>query len=115
MKAVRRTAKPVPPPTKRSLSGPQRSPRTPPRPAAPRPTGLSPPFRGEQRRWFDHEVGLLERLAHTARLAGDYVAAQRLERELEAFSAEATALFRESEPYAGDQTSVYGDTRYEID
>ncbi len=48
-----------------------------------------------QRRWFDHEVGTLERLAQTERLAGDYIAAQRLERELDSFIREAAALLEQ--------------------
>ncbi len=49
-------------------------------------------LQGEQRRWFDREVRLLARLAHTERLLGDFVAAQRLERELDSFIAAAAAL-----------------------
>ena len=45
-----------------------------------------------QRRWFEREVNTLRRLAQTERLAGDYVAAQRFERELDSFIREASAL-----------------------
>ena len=51
-----------------------------------------------QRRWFDHEVGTLRRLAQTERLAGDFVTAQRLERELDSFIREATALLEQERP-----------------
>lgn len=51
-----------------------------------------------QRRWFDHEVRTLRRLAQTERLAGDYVAAQRLERELDSFIKEASALMEQEGP-----------------
>lgn len=69
-------------------------------PAAPFTASLTVPARpyqplqnellqGEQRRWFEREVGALQRLARTERLLGDYVAAQRLERELDSFILEA--------------------------
>ena len=51
-----------------------------------------------QRRWFDHEVRTLQRLAQTERLAGDFVAAQRLERELDSFIREAAALLGQEGP-----------------
>ena len=51
-----------------------------------------------QRRWFDHEIGTLRRLAQTERLAGDFVAAQRLERELDSFIREAAALLEQERP-----------------
>ncbi len=45
------------------------------------------PFRNpEQRRWFEAEVAAFSRYIHTARLGGDFVAAQRLERELTSFT-----------------------------
>ena len=65
------------------------------RPAAPPRRARSPrprpapglPFRSpEQRRWFDAEVAAFSRHVHTARLGGDFVAAQRLERELSSFT-----------------------------
>ena len=98
--ADRRTAKPehaqaqpqrpgLPPPrTPRALGRTGSAPR-PKRPVAPL---YGAQLQGEQRRWFDEEVRTLERLAHTARLLGDYVAAQRLERELDSFIVEASAL-----------------------
>ena len=49
-------------------------------------------LQGEQRRWFEREVRTLQRLACTERLLGDYVAAQRLGRELDSFIAEVAAL-----------------------
>ena len=51
-----------------------------------------------QRRWFDHEVRTLQRLAQTERFAGDFVAAQRLERELDSFIREAAALLEQERP-----------------
>ena len=51
-----------------------------------------------QRRWFDHEVRTLQRLAQTERLAGDFVTAQRLERELDSFMREAAALLEQERP-----------------
>lgn len=67
---------------------PPRRPRPRPRPAPP-----ALPFRSpEQRRWFDAEVAAFSRLVHTARLAGDFVAAQRLEGELGLFTEAARTL-----------------------
>lgn len=63
-----------------------------PRPERPLGSFQEAQLQGEQRRWFDREVRTLKRLAHTERLMGDYVAAQRLERELDSFIIEASAL-----------------------
>lgn len=47
------------------------------------PPQLTTPLADEAlRRWFEEEAGTLQRLAHTQRLKGDYVAAQILEREI---------------------------------
>lgn len=46
------------------------------------------------RRWFDDEVETLQRLAHTQRLKGDYVAAQFLERDIRRLAAETAAVLR---------------------
>lgn len=43
-------------------------------------------------RWFEEETDALQRLAHTQRLKGDYVAAQILEREIRLLAADVTAL-----------------------
>ena len=83
---------------------------TAPRPRVPRPrVGVSParpgpardiptlPFADEPlRRWFEEEAEALQRLAHTQRLKGDYVAAQTLEREIRSLAAETTALLEAS-------------------
>jgi hypothetical protein len=83
------------------------------RPAAPRPRVLRPPptrpgpacdtpqltlpLADESlRRWFEEEVEALQRLAHTQRLKGDYVAAQTLEGEIRSLAAETTALLQAS-------------------
>lgn len=85
------------------------------RPVAPRPRvlrprgGMSPTRPGPARdiptlpladeplkRWFEEEVEALQRLAHTQRLKGDYVAAQTLEREIRSLAAETTALLQAS-------------------
>jgi len=83
------------------------------RPAAPRPQVLRPPpsrptpprntpqstlpLADETlRRWFEEEVDTLQRLAHTQRLKGDYVAAQTLEREIRSLAAETAALLQAS-------------------
>lgn len=92
-------------------------PLRPKRPAAPRPrvlrprVGVSPtrptpardtpqltlPLADETLRcWFEEEVEALQRLAHTQRLKGDYVAAQTLEREIRSLAAETTALLQAS-------------------
>lgn len=64
----------------RPAAPPRRARRPHPRPAR------ALPFRSaEQRRWFGAEVAAFSRHVHTARLAGDFVAAQRLERELGSF------------------------------
>ena len=65
----------------RPAAPPRRARRPYPRPAR------ELPFRSaEQRRWFGAEVAAFSRHVHTARLAGDFVAAQRLERELTSFT-----------------------------
>ena len=46
-------------------------------------------------RWFDEEVEAIQRLAHTQRLKGDFVAAQALEREIRTLAAEMRALLLE--------------------
>lgn len=46
------------------------------------------------RRWFEEEVETLQRLAHTQRLKGDYVAAQFLEREIRQLALETAALLQ---------------------
>lgn len=46
------------------------------------------------RRWFKEEAETLQRLAHTQRLKGDYVAAQALEREIRVLASETTALLQ---------------------
>lgn len=73
----------------------------PPRPAPLRPVGQrSTPLLGTHvldeplRRWFAEEVEALQRLAHTQRLKGDYIAAQALEREIHILAAETRALLQ---------------------
>lgn len=85
----------------------------PPNPAARRPRTLRPlpvrplPFQpGPQlnqtladeplRHWFDEEVEALQRLAHTQRLKGDYVAAQTLERDIRMLTSEMNAVLAAS-------------------
>ena len=51
-----------------------------------------------QRRWFDYEVATLRQLVQTERFTGDFVAAQRLERELDSFIREVTALLEQERP-----------------
>lgn len=68
-------------------------------PSQPGPTRDTPtlPLADEPlRRWFEEEVEALQRLAHTQRLKGDYVAAQTLEREIRSLTAETTALLQAS-------------------
>ncbi len=67
-------------------------PTVPARPYRPLRDSFQDELQGEQRRWFEQEVGALQRLARTERLLGDYVAAQRLERELDTFITEVAAL-----------------------
>lgn len=100
-----RQAKPEPTQAQPQRAGltPPRNPRSqgrvgsPPRPKRKLGLPYGEGLQGEARRWFDREVRGLERLAHTERLAGDYVAAQRLERELDAFITQAFALIGREE------------------
>ena len=46
------------------------------------------------RLWFDEEAEALQRLAHTQRLKGDFVAAQTLEREIRVLIADMHALLQ---------------------
>lgn len=46
------------------------------------------------RLWFDEEAEALQRLAHTQRLKGDYVAAQALEREIRVLAEDTHALLQ---------------------
>lgn len=56
-------------------------------------TDLEVEFKDEAlRSWFDEEVEALQRLAHTQRLKGDYVAAQFLEREIRQLAAATAAM-----------------------
>lgn len=55
--------------------------------------GESPlPLEGALKRWFDEEVETLQRLAHTQRLKGDYVAAQTMEREIRQLTRQTAAV-----------------------
>jgi len=76
-------------------------------PARPAPSHHTPPLPvppGDEtlRRWFEDEVDTLQRLAHTQRLKGDYVAAQTLEAEIRALASETAALL---------QARMYGEPR----
>ena len=78
----------------RPAAPPRRARRPYPRPAR------ELPFRSaEQRRWFGAEVAAFSRHVHTARLAGDFVAAQRLERELTSFTEATRQLLGSGETY----------------
>lgn len=56
------------------------------------PPQLTTPLADEAlRRWFAEEAGALQRLAHTQRLKGDYVAAQTLELEIRSLALETAA------------------------
>lgn len=56
------------------------------------PPQLTTPLADEAlRRWFEEEAGALQRLAHTQRLKGDYVAAQALEHEIRTLEHETAA------------------------
>ncbi len=108
MKAARRSVKPVSSTPKRPAAPPRR-PRTP-RTAAP------PTFQNErQRRWFEAEVEAFSRLVHTARLTGDFVTAQRLERELSSFVEETRLLLGAGETceaiYRDDNTVYTASTK----
>lgn len=85
------------------LTRPPGAGQRPPRPAPQRPSGQRPaPLLGTHvldeplQRWFDEEVEALQRLAHTQRLKGDYIAAQALEREIRMLASETRALLQES-------------------
>lgn len=52
------------------------------------------PMEGALKRWFDEEVETLQRLAHTQRLKGDYVAAQTMEREIRWLALQTAAVLR---------------------
>ncbi len=74
---------------------PRRTPRPSPFRSVPtQPIPTLPNLQGEQRRWFEREVATFRQLAETERFAGDYVAAQRLERELDVFITEVSTLMR---------------------
>jgi hypothetical protein len=80
---VLRPGRPLAPPRQRRPAG------APPRLAPPQ---LTTPLADEAlRRWFEEEAGALQRLAHTQRLKGDYVAAQTLEREIRNLERETAA------------------------
>ncbi len=86
----------LPPPIRPGGTGPR-----PPRPSPQRPLGQrSTPLLDTRlldtsvRHWFDEEVEALQRLAHTQRLKGDYVAAQALEREIRTLAAEMRAIIQ---------------------
>lgn len=56
------------------------------------PPQLTTPLADEALRcWFEEEAGALQRLAHTQRLKGDYVAAQALEHEIRTLELETAA------------------------
>ena len=56
------------------------------------PPQLTTPLSDEALRgWFEEEAGALQRLAHTQRLKGDYVAAQTLEHEIRSLALETAA------------------------
>ncbi len=97
MKVTRRTSKTEPPQPKRPTAPRSLTRHRPP----PRPVSthdISPPtvLTGDEslRRWFEEEAEALQRLAHTQRLKGDYVAAQALEREIRVLASETTALLQ---------------------
>ena len=99
MKITRRLGTPETPQPKRPTTPrPRVLHRSPPRPTLPHdaPRDLPPatvPLGDENlRRWFEEEAEALQRLAHTQRLKGDYVAAQALEREIRVLASQTTAL-----------------------
>lgn len=94
MKGDKRTI--LTPPTRPPGAG-----QKPPRPAPLRLLGQRPVpllgscvLDGPLQQWFDEEVEALQRLAHTQRLKGDYVAAQALEREIRMLAAEMRTLIQ---------------------
>ncbi len=95
MKVTRRLGKTETPQPKRPTAPRPRTLHRPlPRPAPPHdsPPATVPTGDESLRRWFEEEAEALQRLAHTQRLKGDYVAAQALEREIRVLASETTAL-----------------------